>query len=445
MNNALYLNDWTVTAVEATDAAYKVTASYDITPTVCPKCGCIGKLYKHGPKTVEYTDAPVHGRHCVISVQTNRMKCMECESTFMPDLPDMDDRRQVTKRCVNYVERQIQFKTNSQIARETGLNEKTVRQILKAAADRREELHRAKLYAPLVLGIDELRLDGKLRTVFTDGAYRRVLDILPSQDKRVVNHWLSWLPGRERVRIVTTDMYGPYKDVALSLLPNAMLIVDRWHVQKKLNEALDSVRVRLRNAAKTKRAKQAIMRKRKLLQMSRHKLRPHTLALLEAWLANNPVLKDAWEAKEAFYDVWESKTILEAETAFLRVRDALPDSVKEEFGEPGFSGTIFRWWEHVFPFFEYRYTNAYTEASNGISKMINRAGRGYKFDQIRARVLAYRRLTGNRICVCETCLKRFEPEDGMFFMFGMCMCPECAESHIWQFIREKGHSTLQSE
>lgn len=109
------------------------------------------------------------------------------------------------------------------------------------------------------------------------------------------------MPGGSRT-IWGRHMYGPYKDIVTQLLPNAKIVVDRFHVQRYLGKALDNVRVRVSREQHTKRAKMAVMRKRLLLQKSRHRLRPHVLTLLEAWLANNPTIKDAWEIKEAFAD-----------------------------------------------------------------------------------------------------------------------------------------------
>jgi transposase len=45
------------------------------------------------------------------------------------------------------------------------------------------------------------------------------------------------------------------------------------------------------------------------------------------------------------------------------------------------------WYDEVFAYFEQPITNAYTEAVNGVAKAMNRMGRGYSFDVIRARML----------------------------------------------------------
>ncbi len=41
----------------------------------------------------------------------------------------------------------------------------------------------------------------------------------------------------------------------------------------------------------------------------------------------------------------------------------------------------------IFAYFDHPITNAYTEALNGLVKIMNRNGRGYSFDAIRAKVL----------------------------------------------------------
>ena len=45
-------------------------------------------------------------------------------------------------------------------------------------------------------------------------------------------------------------------------------------------------------------------------------------------------------------------------------------------------------WRHeIFNYFDHRITNAATESLNGLAKIMNRLGRGYSFDVLRARLL----------------------------------------------------------
>jgi hypothetical protein len=59
--------------------------------------------------------------------------------------------------------------------------------------------------------------------------------------------------------------------------------------------------------------------------------------------------------------------------------------------EPRIQGPLENWKEHIFAYFNVRYTNAATEALNGIAKLKHRMGRGYSFEVIRAKVLFSKR------------------------------------------------------
>jgi transposase len=45
------------------------------------------------------------------------------------------------------------------------------------------------------------------------------------------------------------------------------------------------------------------------------------------------------------------------------------------------------WEAEIFAYFDYRVTNAYTESLNSLIRVINRLGRGYSFEVLRAKIL----------------------------------------------------------
>jgi hypothetical protein len=45
------------------------------------------------------------------------------------------------------------------------------------------------------------------------------------------------------------------------------------------------------------------------------------------------------------------------------------------------------WWSEIFNIYDYPVTNAYTESINRLAKDINRMGRGYSLEVVRARML----------------------------------------------------------
>lgn len=397
--NALYLPDWTVTSVEHHKGHYVLNATYDLLPDACPKCGVVGRLYKHGAKIVDYVDAPVHGRPTTVRVTVQRFRCRECGATSMQPLPDMDSRRQMTVRAREYIEEQGMVRTYASVARDMHIEETTVRSICNDVIEAINASH--KVTAPVVLGIDELTLLGHRRTIFTDTGERRVLDIAKDMTQTTVARWLSKLPDKDRIRIVTIDMWSAYRKAAYATLPGVIVIADKWHVQKTCAMALDGVRARIRAGIGQRR--RGAHSARRLLHMSRHKLTPKREAVLEKALFTSPLLYDAWTCKEDFYDIWTAESRADAERMFEAWKTKIPDTLKE-FAKV--AKTIEDWREEVFAYFDHRYTNAYTEAANGLIKIASRAGRGYRFEAIRARALI---TSGDmpKMAVCEECLGQY--------------------------------------
>jgi transposase len=274
-------------------------------------------------------DIPTFGKPLVISAEVNRYRCRECGATSMQELPAMDSQRRMTKRLVDYVLQQGIDQSYSAVARHIAVDEKTVRQMCLANVQSVVKTNLTE--APIILGIDEVHLAKAKRTVFVDVAGRRFLDMIETMSKAAVTQWLSWMPHRDRVRIVTIDMWGPYKEVAEALLPNAIIVVDRFHVVKKIEEALRDVRTRVRKGAKGK-ARKNPRRGRILLHKRPEKLSPMRRMMLDALLANEPMLKVGWETKEAFHAIWKATDRAAAEKAFDDWKAAIPASVAAEFG-----------------------------------------------------------------------------------------------------------------
>lgn len=380
MNHALMLVGWDVTGVKVVGNVQEATASYNSLLDTCPKCGSVDRLYRHGVKEIDYRDAPAFGKQFVICCQVQRWRCRECGETSMQPLPDMDTRRRMTKRCVEYIEQQGAHRTYADIARTIGVDEKTVRNICNEKFDR--EMRERVIDAPFILGIDELTLMGRKRTIFVDVGGKKLLDLIDAMNRGKVERWLMRLPRRDRVQAVTIDMWGPYKTAVRATLPNAKIIVDKWHVLSKLNMALDRVRNRVRREAGIRHNPQ---KGRRLLQTSRHNLSPMRQMMVDGVLANNPTLEAAWWAKEKFYDIWDLRPRAVAEAVFDYWADHIPESIDVEFRP--IADMVNNWRAEIFEFFEYPVTNAYTEARNGLIKIANRAGRGYSFETIRAKAL----------------------------------------------------------
>ena len=382
--NALCLDDWIVTKQNVEGQIRTFQAEFGVMPDACPKCGVVGRLYKHGAKEIEYKDTPAFGKKVVIVATVKRFKCRECGATFMQHLPDIQPGREMTRRCAEHLIEQCRKRTYAEMSRETGVDESVIRALCNAEYEKIKPARRPQ--APEVLGIDELTLHRRRRCIFVDVKAKRTLDILGDMGRSHVVHWISHLPGKERIKVVTMDMWDPYRQAVRGVLPGAVVVVDKWHIQKKANDALDRVRARHRRGATTKAGKKNPWRVKRLLMGRPKNLKPNAAMILDGILKNNPLVAEAHQAKEGFYDIWEAETRGDAEAAYEAWKAAIPASVAKEFGEV--AATVENWRGEIFAYFDHRYTNAFTEAMNGLIKIVNRSGRGYSFEHIRAKVLA---------------------------------------------------------
>jgi transposase len=384
MPNRLGLKDWKVVEVEESTTDMRITAQYTPPPTVCPRCGVADPpLYKHDVRTQEFMDTPLHGKRVHLIVKRQRYSCQSCQQTFQQLLPDMDEKRTMTKRLAEYIRRLSLEKKFTEIAEEVGVNEKTVRNIFHEHV---ETLDRERqLAAPEWLGLDELYILSDFYGVLTAPGEKRLLDMLEKRDKATIIKWMMALPNRENVKVVTMDMHRPYREAALAALPNAQCVVDKFHVVRMANDAADSLRIALKDELEPK-VRRQLKRDRWIIQARRKNLKAGDLIMLQGWDRIVPMLSAAYRAKEDIYEIYEKATNRQEA---LELWDLWLASLEPELKAPfkKLITAVTNWKPEIFAYFDHEKTNAYTEAMNGIIRQINRAGRGYSFDAIRAKVL----------------------------------------------------------
>lgn len=289
----------------------------------------------------------------------------------------MDEHHFMTRRLVTYVQQEALRRTFTSIAEETGLTEGTIRLLFSEFTTNVQT--RFPDTNPLYLGIDELYLLNQYRCVLTDVQNHHIVDLLRDRHKATVITYLQHLPDRTRdqIAVVCTDMWAGYHDAVRETLPQAHLVVDKFHVLKLLSGCLESVRRQVRKGL-TDRQRRTLMHDRFLLLRRAHDLDERETLIVEAWLKNSPQLEAAYHLKEAFYGIYEASTEEEAlHQYFSWFRQITPD-IYEAFLP--FTLAVEHYGDAIFNYFTYRYTAGYTESLNGLMKLLAREGRGFSFE-----------------------------------------------------------------
>ncbi|MEG9372794.1 ISL3 family transposase [Bacillus cereus] len=372
-----------------TDMMFKVEAIEP--PERCPECG-FDKLYRHDSRKQLIMDLPIRLKRVGLQLNRRRYKCRECGSTFWERLTSIDEKRSMTKRLLKSIEEQSMSKTFVDVAESVGVDEKTIRNVFKDYVAIKEQEYQFE--TPKWLGIDEIHIIRKPRLVLTNVERKTIFDIKPNRNKNTVIHRLSEIDDRDYIEYVTMDMWKPYKDAVNTVLPHAKVVIDKFHVVRMANQALDNVRKSLK-ASMTAKERRTLMRERYILLKRKHDLNERDLFLLDTWLSNIPDLKEAYELKEEFYWIWDTDDSSEGLDRYRHWRQrCLSSNSKDAYKE--LVRAVDNWQVEIFNYFNKRLTNAYTESINSIIRQIERMGRGYSFEALRAKILFNEKLHKKR-------------------------------------------------
>jgi transposase len=378
--NILNMPLYSVTAVDNTDHDYHIQAELIQSPAYCQLCYS-EKIVSFGRREQLIKDLPVHGKRVGIYLNTRRLKCRSCNKTFSEFLPDINEKRSMTQRLVNWIGKQAVKRTFSSIAEEVGITEGTVRLVFKDYVSEVEKTIRFE--TPKWMGIDEIHLI-KPRGVITNIQNNTIVELLSNRNKETVIKYLSKLEGKEQIQYVAMDMWAPYRDACKVVIPQAQIIIDKFHVIKMANEAMERVRKGLRESL-TLKQKRGLMHDRWVLLKRESELSDQDSLLLSGWLKNYDPLGLAYRLKEDFFHIYDAKSPDEAQALYIEWKRRITPELAPAFFD------LVRAWDNWTPFilgyFDHPVTNAYTESLNNLIRVMNRLGRGYSFEALRAKIL----------------------------------------------------------
>jgi transposase len=238
---------------------------------------------------------------------------------------------------------------------------------------------------PQVLGIDEHFFSRKrgYATTLVDLKNHKVFDVVLGRSEASLRSYLKRLPGKEQVRVIVMDLSETYRRIARQYFPNAMIVADRFHVVRLVNQHFLKLWSQHDPEGRKNRGLLSLMR--------RHhwKLAEPQKARLHAYLAQYPVLQSLYFAKQQLAGFLVLKTI-KAE----RARKMLPQFLRllEQFAQsPAYAlaDTLRSWLEPIVRMWRFSKSNGITEGFHTKMEMLSRRAYGFRnFENYRLRVLA---------------------------------------------------------
>ena len=180
---------------------------------------------------------------------------------------------------------------------------------------------------------------------------------------------------KKSIKLASCDMSGTYIGAIETHCPNAKLVLDRFHIVKALNKAVDDVRKeQWRNASVDER--KAIKGLRWLLfRHSSNRSKKHTRTL-NALRKGNRRIHRAWVLKDEFEHFWDYK----APWAAVKFLSGWITTALKSRLDPmrTFAKTLRKHKDRILTFIETRLTNAVSEGLNRIIKIVKNRASGFR-------------------------------------------------------------------
>ena len=375
-----------VAQVELTDR-FEVTVIYRQGQFTCPRCGQVTNK-EHERKLQRKQDRKLRDKTVFLTLMKRRFRCPWCNKVFTEPDEVFGLRRRSSQRLRQYLGQEGLHQTVKRVAMKEKVGEGLVRRCVAEEIGQRLAVLEPN-ETPALMGLDEFSVrKGRLfHTAICNLTDRTVMAVVEGQGKQKVEAYLDKLKQPDAVKAVAMDMHDPFRQAVQMSLPQAKVVVDKFHLIRHVNDALDKVRGRLQGGRWKEVKNQALYRSRYTLLKSAENLNDRERLNLEELFSMYPELKDAWRLKEGFRNWYRKATRAEAEISLGVFEEIIIDSTFPEFKH--LLPTLKKWRQEILNYFDYRITNGFVEGKNNRIKTIKRMAYGYRnLDNFRLRILA---------------------------------------------------------
>ena len=348
---------------------------------LCPRCGRRGKLVRRGAcgaarQMRHWRDIPVDGLSVVLHYRPREIRC-PTHGRLQEDIPWAVPMSRNTLRLECQLLRLCKVMTQSEAAAQLGIPASTVADALHRAITRCRAGH--KLRGLKNLGVDEISYKKRHRylTVAYDLDRHHVVWVGEGKGRDTIERFFLEVMSkgqRRRVETACCDMSKAYTGAIAEHLPGALLVLDRFHIIKALNEAVDEVRKEVWRVAS--KADRRALKGLRFILLKNRKNRTQAEHRVVAGLARTQRrIARACELKDELAHFWAYCYIGSAEKFLKRWKKKAKLSRIEPLRK--FARTLEDHWEGVMASVT-GITNAVAEGINRLIRMAKNRASGYR-------------------------------------------------------------------
>ena len=241
---------------------------------------------------------------------------------------------------------------------------------------------------PEVLSFDEFKGNAngeRFQCILTAPEEKKILDILPDRKVSTIQTYLLSFQNRREVQYVIMDMNKGYRDVAKTFLPQAKIVIDRFHVVRYCTWAMDDVRRSIQKSLQPA-TRKYFKRSRRLLTARRSSLSDEDKAATDVMLNFSEKLYQAYALKELFFHFMDAKSSSAAAELLSKWFHACDRLNLPEF--KACRRMLKNWKPYILNAFDCPFSNGFTEGCNNAIKTLKRIAFGFRnFHNFRTRIL----------------------------------------------------------
>jgi len=340
---------------------------------ICPVCN------KKRRKVIEtrirkIRDENIAKEKCFIVIKTYRIICKGC-FRGMEKLDFILPGERFTERFANYICELCEKMTLKDVARMAMIDWRTAKRIDKKKL--KEIFKDLRNIKPIRIGVDEIAHEKghKYLTIVRD-LDAGVIWVGEKRKKETLDQFFKELGKRKskNITVAVMDMWDPFiKSVKENT--NAEIVFDKFHIAKKINEAVD--KIRKEEFAKADKEERKMMKHKRFLILYRNKnLNKEQEKDLNELMELNKKLYEAYLLKEQVLSIFDRRQKNVALERLQIWKENIKKSGIEEFRK------LLKTFEHylygVENYFKHHVTNGASEGYNNKINIIKRRSYGFK-------------------------------------------------------------------
>lgn len=344
---------------------------------MCPECGRRGTIVRVLPDARCWRDIPVCGWTVWLRYCPREIWCPS-HGRVVEEIPWACRFARVTYRFEYAMLKYCQIMTQKGAAELLRVPSSTLSDVLHRTVARIREGHRIR--GLKTLGVDEISYakGHKCATLVYDLDRSCVVWVGRGKQRETIDVFFNEVLSdhqKNQIRWASCDMSDTFMGAIKAHCPNATLVLDRFHIVKALNNAVDEVRKEQWRLARGEQ-RRALKGLRWLLyrhSSTRSRIDTGTLKALDK---GNRRIYRAWHLKDQFEQFWEYKAPWAAERFLKKWMTSTLLSRLEPMRK--FVKTLKNHYDGVMAFVGSRLTNAIAEGLNRIVKIVKNRASGFR-------------------------------------------------------------------